>query len=258
MRVFQASIFALIRRAKGRSQATMPPKGCLALLRWPLVLVRVLLTGLLIEFPVSASQAEAPPQPLVFKIQFEWGATNPEGASYKGNAVAQFAPSSQWTGHFGANMKAISGKGFDETSPAALYQGLGNLAAMRPADLLQFYKASYSATVTTGNGCSFTDKQTDPPDTYTVSIKRTKEGAVLEFWTLEAADSEGRCDYDDAFISKDYAPGQDTVKKEFFTFHLTQDDLAHFKTIRKVNTCSLDAIDPTPAKIWAKATLTAE
>jgi len=129
---------------------------------------------------------------------------------------------------------------------------------MRPTDLPQFYKARYSATVTTNNGCSFTDTQTDPPDTYTVSIKRTKEGAVLEFRTLEAADSEGRCDYDDAFISKDYAPGQDTVKKEFFTFHLTQDDLAHFKTIRKVNTCSLDAIDPTPAKIWAKATLTAE
>ena len=228
-------------------------------MRYIQLFVIALIFMFVLGFSISVSQAEAPPQPIVFKIHFEWGATNPEGASYNGNAVGQFAPSSQWTGRFGANMKAISGKGFDETSPAALYQGLGSVAAMRPADLLQFYKAKYSATVTTNSGCSFTDTQTDPPEINTASIKRTKDGgADLEFGTLEAADSEGRCDYDDAFISKEYAPGQDTVKKEFFTFHLTSDDLTHFKTIRKVNTCSLDAVDPTPAKIWAKATLTAE
>lgn len=214
---------------------------------------------ILVGFWVSASLAETPPQPIVFKILFEWGATNPEGNSYTGNAVGQFAPSLRWTGRFGANMKAISGKGFDETSPATLYHGLGSVAAMRPADFLQFYKARYSATVTANNGCSFIDTQNDPPETATASIKRTEDGgAVLEFGTLEAADSEGRCDYEDAFISKDYAPGQEAVKKEFFIFHLTADELAHFKTLRKVNTCSLDAVDPTPAKIWAKATLTAE
>ncbi len=257
---FQTTIFSLFFMGKSRSvQALMQPQDCPIPRRWSRLLRRVLFSSLLVGFSVSASQAEKPPQPIVFTIQFEWGSTNPEGASYKGNAVGHFAPSTHWTGRFGANMKAISGKGFDETSPAALYQGLGSVAAMRPADILQFYKARYSATVNASNGCSFTDTQTDPPETYTASIKRTQDGgADLEFGTLEAADSEGRCDYDDAFISKEYAPGQDTVKKEFFIFHLTSDDLAHFKTIRKVNSCSLDAVDPTPAKIWAKATLTAE
>lgn len=256
----QASVFSLFVAARSRYvQALVPSHCCPAVRRCSRLLRRVLLGSLLLGCSVSASQAAPPPQPIVFTIQFEWGATNPEGASYQGNAVGHFAPSARWTGRFGANSQAISGKGFDETSPASLYQGLGSLAAMRPSDSIQLYKARYSATVTTSNGCSFTDTQSDQPETYTASIKRSQDGgAVLEFGPLEAADSEGRCEYDDAFISKEYAPGQDTVKKEFLTFHLTPDELAHFKTIRKVNSCSLDAVEPTPAKIWGRATLTAE
>jgi hypothetical protein len=201
----------------------------------------------------------AEPGPVVFKIQFEWGATSQEGYTYKGSAVAQFVPSAQWTGHIGVNYKAISGKGLDETSPASLYQGLGSLAAMRPDDLLQFYKAGYSATVTTDNNCSLTDKDADNPQTYTAWITRNKDGAVLEFGSLEAGDTEGKCDhYDSAAFTKDFAPGQDQVLKDFFTFHLTNEELRNFKTIRKVNTCSLDAVDPLPGKVWGKATLSAE
>ena len=41
---------------------------------------------------------------------------------------------------------------------------------MRPEDLLQFYKARYTATVTTDNNCTINDSQADTPDTYTASI----------------------------------------------------------------------------------------
>ncbi len=227
-------------------------------LKGPKVLYGILIGILFIAFPAfRALGAEA--QPAVFKIQFEWGATSQEGYTFKGNAVAQYAPSSQWTGRIGANWKAVSGKGYDETSPASLYKGLGSLAAMRPDDSIQFYKVKFTATVTTDNGCSVTDKETDSPDTYTAWITRTPEGAVLEFGTLEAADTEGRCDhYDSAFFSRDLAPGQEEVKQKFFTFQLTNSDLANFKNIKKVNNCTLEAVNQLPGKMWGKATLTAE
>ncbi len=213
---------------------------------------------LFIAFPVfRIVGAEA--QPTVFRIQFEWGSTSKEGHTFKGSAVAQYAPSSQWTGRVGVNWKAVSGQGYDERTPASLYKELGSLVAMRPDDVLQFYKVQFNATVATDNGCSVTDQQTDSPETYTAWITRTSEGAVLEFGTLEAADSEARCDrYDSAIFDRDLAPGQEEIKQKFFTFQLTNSDLANFKNIKKVNNCTLEAVNPLPAKIWGKATLTAE
>lgn len=221
------------------------------------VITTLFLGFFLMWFSLSETLA-GEPGPVVFKIQFEWGATSQEGYTYKGSAVAQFVPSSRWTGHVGLNNKALFGKGLDETSPAALYRGLGSLAAMRPDDLLQFYKASYSATVTTDNGCSFTDQETEDSQTYTAWITREKDGAVLEFGTLEAGDVEAKCDHFDVAFTKNFAPGQDQVLQEFFTFRLTNEELSNFRTIRKVNSCSLDAVNPVPGKVWGKATLTAE
>lgn len=221
------------------------------------LLLCVLISTALLGFSVPRSLADSS-KPIVFKIQFEWGATSQEGYTYKGTAVGQFSPSSRWTGHIGINMKAVTGKGLNESSPASLYQGLGSVSAMRPGDKLQFYMAVYSAKVETDNGCSFTDEQTENPETYTASIERDENGAVLEFGSLEAGDPEAKCDHFDVAFSKDFAPGQDKILEEFFTFRLTNEDLAKFKTIRKVNTCNLDAVNPTPGKIWGKATLTAE
>ena len=222
------------------------------------ILYGILIGMVFIAFP-SFRILGAETQPTVFKIQFEWGATSPEGYTFKGNAVAHYAPSSRWTGRVGVNWKAASGKGYDETSPAALYKGLGSLAAMRPDDELQFYKVKYTATVTTDNGCSVNDQQTESSDTYTAWIKRTPDGAVLQFGPLEAADSDARCDhYESSIFDKDLAPGQDAVKEKFFTFQLTNSDLANFKSIKKVNECKLEAVNPVPGKMWGKATLIAE
>jgi len=228
-------------------------------LKASIIIYGILLTFIFLGFPFAGDLGAEAQQPTVFKIQFEWGATSPEGHTFKGNAVAWYAPSSQWTGRVGVNWKAATGKGIDERSPVSMYKGLGSLAAMKPEDVLQFYKSTYSATVTTNNGCSLSDKQTDPPDTYTASITRTKDGAVVEFGTLEAADNESVCDrYDSAVFYRTLAPGQDEVKEKFFTFQLTNDDLERFKTIKKVNNCTLESINPVPSKIWGKATLTAE
>lgn len=214
--------------------------------------------GALLLMGIAASSISAAEQPIVFTIQFEWGETSQEGYSYKGTAKAHFSLASQWTGRFGANMQAVTGKGFDETSPASLYQGLGSLAAMREGDQLQFYRARYTAKVTTDNGCSLADTQADSPEVNSAWINRTPDGAVLEFGTLEAADSEARCDHYNTAFTRDFVPGQEQALKEFFTFRLTKDDLVHFKSIHKVNTCTLNADVPTPGKIWGKATLTAE
>lgn len=222
------------------------------------ILCGMLIGILFIAFP-SSRILGAEAQPTVFKIQFEWGATSHEGYTFKGNAVAHYAPSSRWTGRIGINWKAASGKGFDERTPASLYKALGSLAAMRPDDVLQFYMVKYTGTVTTDNGCSVTDQQTDSPETYTASITRTPEGAVLEFGPLEAADTEARCDhYDSAYFERDLAPGHDEIKEKFFTFQLTNSDLENFKNIKKVNNCTLESVNPLPGKMWGKATLTAE
>ena len=198
----------------------------------------------------------ASPAP-VFQIKFEWGGSSHLG-SYQGTAVAHYAPSTAWTGHIGVNHPKSPAKGFDESSPAALYRALGNLANLRPDDLLQFYVAGYSGTATVSNGCTFTDLQTDAPETYTAWIQRTPEGAELHFGTLEAADSNGQCSSYDVSFTREFDSAQSSALEDFFTFRLTNKELAGFQTIRKTNVCSLSAGAEDPGEVWGRATLTAE
>jgi hypothetical protein len=219
----------------------------------PLIVVLLLFFGI---FAAPLAAADQPP--IVFKIQFEWGATGPGGESFKGDSIGKYSPSSQWQGRFGANMKLVSGKGYDETTPINFYKDLGGVGAMRQNDVLQFYKAVFSSTVKTGNGCTVVDNNADETSSNAASLNREENGARLTFYALEAIGEN--CDQYSYVFSAEFGftTEQQESLEQFLIFTLSNNDMKNFKSIQKINNFSAETDPSYRWKVWGKATLTAE
>lgn len=218
--------------------------------------MRIFLSIVLLCLVATHGSLAADQQPAAFKVQLSWEAKGPNGESSTGSAIGEYAPSSTWAGYIGTNERLINKSGYDKTSPAAFFQQLGGMAALRPGDSLQFVQSSYAGTGKTEKGCTFTNNEAGSGNV--ASIERDEQGALLTFCAacLEPGDVMDKCAYTPFFVLEFSAKSQEALEK-FGQFKLSEQELKNFKSVSKTNEVVLET-EPAEWRIKVKATLSGQ
>lgn len=207
---------------------------------------------------------EPPKPPQVFTIVFETKASASDGTSASSKVEVQFAPGTEWQGHFGFNMGPGSGRG-DERTPGKLYKLRGGLAGLRPSEPMCFGILSHKGKAAAGGRTIHGpgSNQQDPSGVAwtlredAARFTRTEDGGILRCCPVVYMDedppefglmTQGGYDFDEATTA---------AWERLQTFHFTNEELRNLRRVRKVNAASLTSRDGTVQQSFV-CTLTGE